>query len=174
MWHDLAVGDIAADMKLISSRMTRVHKVVFPAMWFGFLSLFFVLMITGQPGDSGRQPPPPVPFVIVPIVMAAFGFFFFRKLLWDLADEVFDGGDHLIVERSGVQARIELSNVQNVAWTTMVSPERVTLTLRQPTSLGREVVFSPPIRLSPFAVFSRSPIVDDLIERVEAARGFAR
>lgn len=43
----------------------------------------------------------------------------------------------------------------------------VTLTLRQPGILGKEISFSPPRR---FPGSSRSPIIDELIERVDRAR----
>jgi hypothetical protein len=155
-------------MKLISSRMTFLHKVLFPTLWFGFLALFLALALVGGPRDSAQRPP--LPFVLVPVAMAAFGFFLFRKLLWDLADKVFDCGDHLVVEKSRRRERIELSNIQNVGWTTMINPQRVTLMLRVPNSLGREIVFNPPIRLNPFSVFSRSPIIDDLVARIDSAR----
>jgi hypothetical protein len=102
--------------------------------------------------------------------MGIFGFFLLRKLVWDLADEVYDCGDYLLAKKSGVQERIELSKVLNVSWSMMSSPERVTLTLREPSALGREITFIPPLRLNPF---SRSPIVDDLIQRIDAERAAA-
>jgi hypothetical protein len=49
----------------------------------------------------------------------------------------------------------------------MINPPRVTLTLRQPSIFGTEVSFSAPVRFIPFA---KSPLVEDLIRRVDAAR----
>jgi hypothetical protein len=55
-----------------------------------------------------------------------------------------------------------------VSYTQLVNPPRITLTLRQPGRFGREVSFSPPRRF--FSPFVRNPLIDELIERVEAAR----
>jgi hypothetical protein len=49
----------------------------------------------------------------------------------------------------------------------MMNPPQVTLSLRQPTSFGDKVTFCAPTRLVPFAT---SPVIDDLIKRVDAAR----
>jgi hypothetical protein len=151
-------------MRLISSRMTFVNKRVFPVFWFGFLAFFECISLLAVV-RSARGPPAPV--LLIPIGMGIFGFFLFRKLVWDLADEVYDCGDHLLAKRSGLQERIELSKVINVSWSTMSNPERVTLTLRDPVAFGREITFTPPLRLNPF---SRSPIVDDLIDRIDVQR----
>jgi hypothetical protein len=35
-------------------------------------------------------------FVVMPIFMAAFGFFIMKKLVWDLIDEVYDEGATLL------------------------------------------------------------------------------
>jgi hypothetical protein len=142
-----------------------VNKRVFPAFWFGFLAVFECVALFGVV-RSAKAPPAQV-LLLIPIGMGIFGFFLLRKLVWDLADEVYDCGDYLLAKKSGVQERIELSKVINVSWSTMSSPERITLTLREPSTLGREITFIPPVRLNPF---SRSPIVDDLIQRIDAQR----
>jgi len=46
----------------------------------------------------------------------------------------------------------------------------VTLSLRNPTQFGDRVTFCAPVRLSPLAVFSPNPAIDELIQRVDAAR----
>jgi hypothetical protein len=40
--------------------------------------------------------------------------------------------------------------------------------LRRPTIFGDQITFSAPVRLVPF---STSPVINDLIERVDRARG---
>ena len=124
-------------MTLISSRMTFVSKRVFPAVWFGFLALFVIAALAGSRGRD-FQPA----FLIMPVLMAVIGFVIMKKLL-------------------------PLSNIMNVSYMMLSNPPRVTLTLRNPGLLGKEITFSPPVRWIPFA---RSPIVDQLIERIDAAR----
>ncbi len=150
-------------MRRISSRMTFFYKRLFPAFWFGFLALFIAATVV-----FGRhQAAPPAPFFIIPVIMAIVGFFIMKKLVFDLVDEVLDDGDALLVRNRGQEARIALSDIKNVNYSIYVNPPRVTLLLRRHTVFGDEVSFGAPIRFIPFAT---SPIIDDLIERVDAAR----
>jgi hypothetical protein len=103
----------------------------------------------------------------MPAFMAVLGYFMMKKFVFDLADEVLDAGDALIVRFGGEQQRIPLSEIINVSYSYMQNPNRVTLTLRTPCQFGKEVSFSPPARFLPFA---KSPIVAELIERIDAAR----
>src|SRR5665213_492772 len=150
-------------MQRISSRSTFLYKRIFPLFWFGFLVLFIILPMFGKRPEGGF----PVMFFVTPVVMAGFGYFLLRKLIFDLADEVSDAGDSLIVRFGSEQERVPLSEIMNVSYTYMTSPSRVTLTVRNPGRFGKEISFCPPQRLLPFA---KSPIVTNLIERIDAAR----
>jgi hypothetical protein len=151
----------------ISSRNTTFMKRVFPVFWFGFLALWTVLAVTG-----GRQAAHaiPLPVFIIPAVMAGFGYLLMRRLVFDLADEVYDEGSALRVRRGDAEERIPLSNIINVSYAGLTNPPRVTLTLRQAGLLGRQVTFSPVQRLFGPLLRTSNPIVDDLIERADAAR----
>src|ERR1039458_5176246 len=88
---------------------------------------------------SGRTHAAPIPFLVAPVVMAVFGYALF-------------GNSFLIWPmRCG---------------TTATNPERVTLALREPGRFGKEITFSPARR---FLAFARSPVINELIERVDAA-----
>lgn len=108
-----------------------------------------------------------IPFLAAPLVMAVFGYVLFRKLVFDLVDEVWDDQDALVVKNADIEERIALKNIINVGFSTMTNPERVTLALREPSRFGKEITFSPPRR---FFAFARSPIINELIERVDQAR----
>jgi hypothetical protein len=149
-------------MQRISSRNTFFTKRVFPVIWFGFLAFFVATTLLSRPARGL-----PVIVFVMPAFMAVFGYFLMKKLVFDLADEVLDAGDALVVRFGSEQERIPLSEIINVSYTYMVNPNRVTLTLRTPGQFGKEVSFSPPARFVPFA---KSPIIYDLIERVDAAR----
>jgi hypothetical protein len=150
-------------MRRISSRNTFFTKRIFPLVWFGFLAFIVISPLLGKKPKGGLS----VGFLIIPICMAAFGYFLMKKLVFDLADEVFDDGDALVVRFGSEQERIPLSEIMNVSYSYLVNPPRVTLTLRTPSRFGKEVTFSPPQRFLPFA---KSPIIADLIERADAAR----
>ena len=99
-------------------------------------------MLRQQPAVSAL----PIPFLMVPVLMAVIGYVLFRKLLFDLVDEVWDHQDALIVKNAGVEERVSLENIINIGFSTMTNPERVTLTLRDAGRLGKEITFSPPRR----------------------------
>ena len=155
-------------MKVISSRQTFFIKKIFPAIWLGFLGVFPVISMTT--GASRNVPLQELlPFLVMPVIMVIFGIVLFRKLVWDLADEVSDGGDFLLVRKAGIEERIRLADVMNVSMGISSRPPRLSLRLRKPGKLGDEVVFVPAreFTLNPFA---RNMIAEDLIRRVDAAR----
>ena len=153
-------------MDIISSGQTFFLKKVVPLFWFGFLVLFFVI---GMMGNAWKDPM----FFIGPIFMVVIGFVVMRMLIWNLADEVRDGGDYLLVRRGGKEERLPLSNVMNVGMSQFSNPRRLTLRLRKPGVLGDEVVFIPKsgFQLNPFA---RNKVAEDLIVRVDRLRNQAR
>jgi hypothetical protein len=151
-------------MKRISSKWTFFYKRVFPVWWFGFI-VFFALSAILLRGSGSWAPLFPV--LIAAMGMAIFGYVLFRTLLFDLVDEVWDDNDALVVKNAGVEERVTLKNVVNVGFSTMITPERITLTLREPCRLGKEFTFMPPARLWPFG---RNRIVGELIERIDRAR----
>jgi len=153
-----------SSMVRISSRMTFFSKRVFPILWFGFLAIFSAATLAAS--ASPRRPP--VWFLIPPVVLAVFGYFPMKVLVFDLADEVWDAGNELVVKNKGHEVRVQLSDVKNVSYTVLTNPQRVTLTLRQPTVFGSEITFAPPRVWIPFA---KHPLVEDLIERIDVARG---
>jgi hypothetical protein len=152
-------------MRRLSSKTTFFNKRVFPVIWFGFVALF---VIAGLAASVQKRESPPLEFVIVPILMAVFGYVIMKQLVLDLMDEVWDAGDALLVMNNKQEDRILLSNIVNVSYVTSMNPPRITLTLRQPCRFGKEITFSPPVGM--FAFFSKSPIVTELIERIDATR----
>jgi hypothetical protein len=154
-------------MTRISSKSTAFHKRGLPVLWFGVVVLG--VAVSFWAGALQRQPL----LILPPAVLAVVGFVVMRKLVWDLVDEVFDGGDFLLVRNAGKEERVALSNIMNVSASTVTNPPRVTLRLSTPGRFGNEIVFSPikPISLNPFA---RNKIAEDLIVRVDQARRGSR
>lgn len=150
-------------MQRISSRGTFLGKRIFPLLWFGMWAFFMIAPLLGRRPQGGLS----AGFFIGPVIMASIGYYVMKKLVFDLADELSDAGDSLIVRFGSEQERIPLSEIINVSYSYMTSPARVTLTLRTPCRFGKEVTFSPPQRFLPFA---KSPIVADLIDRIDIAR----
>lgn len=148
-------------MKRISRR-TLYLKRLLPAAMIAIACLPIVLIYL----ETGRfQPETILPAAFVVLILAII----YPLLIRDLADEVYDGGDYLLVKRGRIEDRIALSDVMNVNSSMMVNPPRITLRLAKPSKFGDEVVFSPlrPPSLNPFA---RNAIADDLVVRVDTAR----
>ena len=150
-------------MRRISSRSTFFMKRVFPLIWFGFL-IFFV----AGPLASGRASFPPV-FFIAPLVMVIIGYIVLKKLVWNLADEVTDLGDSLLVRRGAEEERVPISRILNVSVSAHSNPQRITLRLARPGKFGDEIAFAPVTRFS-LNPFAKSEIFEDLIVRVDRAR----
>lgn len=149
-------------MKRISSKQTFYLKRILPVFLLAvaFAPVLLMYVQTGKffPGAAA-------PAVLIVIILAVI----YPKLVWGLADEVYDGGDYLLVKRGRIEDRIAFSDIMNVNSSVMVNPPRITLRLARPSKLGDEVAFSPvrPMTLNPFA---RNAIAEDLIVRADAAR----
>lgn len=155
-----------AGMRLISSRWTFFYKRVFPLLWWSFPAFAVLRWFLSLRSSSPFHPI----FLLIPIGMAVLFHFLLRALVFDLADEVVDTGDALIVRKAGEEARIALADIVNVDSTTLVNPPRITLTLRTPCRFGRKVAFLPPPHRRLWAPFAPNPIAEELVERVDHAR----
>jgi len=151
-------------MERISSNWTFFYKRVFPVFWFGFLLLF--LMVSLFVFRRSAQFPAVV-FIVGPIAMIVFGFFLMKKFVFDLVDEVWDDGDSLVVINRGEEQRIALADIKNVSYTPVMNPPRAVLSLRRTTVFGDQIAFCAPVRFVPF---SSSPVIADLIDRIDDAR----
>jgi hypothetical protein len=159
-------------MRRISSSLTFFYKRVFPTIWFGFLALFVVMSSVAtyakaRQGDAASM----LPFLAMPAVMAIFGFLLFRKLIFDLVDEVWLDGDDLLIKNRGEEIHIALREVMNINASTMMNPRRITLMLRTESNMGREISFMPAISSRSFYLgFKPDPIAAELIEHLDALR----
>lgn len=97
-------------MRQISSRGIFFQKVIFPVIWFGFLGFFAVIVLLTH-SEGG----PPLTALLVPLAMGIFGIVFMKKFIWDLADQVLDDGDALIVRFGKDEERLPLPEIINVS-----------------------------------------------------------
>jgi len=148
---------------VISSSLTRVHKQLVPVIWLVVLAL----VLSGA--IASREAAAIVTTVGCAGVMSAIGFVLMKKLVWDMADEVEDHGDYLVVRKGDEEERIALTNIRKVRETKLVNPPRVTLSLVSPGRFGTDIVFTPAMkfRLNPLA---KHPLVNDLNARADLAR----
>jgi hypothetical protein len=145
---------------LESSWQTMWFKWGFPIV---FLSIFLSVFLFSKRSDIGL-----IDYLFPLFFFAVFAciYWFF---IWDLADEVLDAGEHILVTRRGLQERIALTDILNVEISRFSNPVRLSLRLRKKGKLDDQVAFIPkwPFTLNPFA---RNPIAEDLIKRVDQAK----
>ena len=154
-------------MTKLSSDLTFFNKKVFPLLYLGFLAVFLAAGVAG--GAVSKAGPI---FLLGPAVALVIGFGVMKKLIWDLVDEVYDGGEFLLIKNKGREHQLSLADVMNVSGSLYTNPPRITLRITNAGGagpLGSEVTFSPkrPFSLNPFA---RNAIFEDLIVRVDRAR----
>jgi len=133
--------------------MTFFYKRVFPVIWFGFLLLLFAFGLFSTSPD--------ILFLIVLLLMAVFGYWFMKKVMFNLADGVLDAGDALVVRSGGQEERIALSDIKNVNYSPYMYPP-VTLSVRRRTVFGDTITFCAPVSMMPLW---SSPVILDLIDR---------
>ena len=150
-------------MKRLSSFKTVVSKRIFPVLWFGIFALVSIGAVVD--GKLSTQPL----FFVGPVLAVAIGYLFWRTLASDLADDVLDFGDHLVVKRGSTKDRIDLSNIMKVDASSNTSPERMTLHLVKPSRFGAFVSFNPVAgkHLNPF---TKNSLAEDLMLRAQDAR----
>ncbi len=150
-------------MNRISSKFTFFHKKLFPLLWFGFLAFFIIGALKNRVYEKAP------PALLIPCFMIIFGFLLMKKLVWDLADEVYDCGEFLLIKKGDKEENVALTNIMNVSVSMNMNPQRITLRLAQPGQLGAEIAFSPAttFTINPFA---KNQIAEDLIIRVDKAR----
>lgn len=157
-------------MQRLSSRSTFFYKRVFPVFWFGFIAMTLIAMWVPRRA-TGHGPDVLMMSLVPPLFMVVIGYFLFKRLIFDLVDEVWLDGDHLLVKNSGDQVKVMLDNVMNVSASTMTNPPRISLTLRTESSrLGKIVSFMPAGPGGFFALLRPNPVAQQLIECVDAAR----
>ena len=151
-------------MKKISSSSIYLYKRIFPIFWFGFLGFFvFVSLLAGDNGNG-----PGAVFVVIPLFMAAFGYFIMKNLIFDLIDEVYDEGNSLLFKSGEREVRVDFREIKNVSYCPFMSPPRVIISVRHETEFGKELSFSP---LSAMNFFRRNKEIEELIDRIDKLRG---
>ncbi len=123
---------------LTSTNVTFFYKRIFPILWYGMLAALFLAGFFKVLNAGGTSS---LPFLAVPLFMALISYRFLKKLTMNLADEVFDAGDALLVRRGSREERIALADIKNVNYIPYMSPPQITLTLRRPSEFGDTIAF---------------------------------
>jgi hypothetical protein len=147
----------------LSSRWTWTTKKITPLMIFiGIPSLLFMPKDDDFGGVKGYL------MLALLFVVAAVGWWFFVA---DLADEVEDHGDWLLVRRGDVEEKVLLTDIMLVKDSGRGDSPRIVLRLLKPGRFGRQVAFMPRRDVGwSFNPFAKTEVGEDLTERVRQAR----
>jgi hypothetical protein len=149
-------------MKEISSGQTFFLKKIFPFIWYGVLIAVAVAALATGSWKAEPQA------VLAPVLMMLVGYFVMPLGIRDLADQVLDDGSFLLVRKGRVKQRIALEEIEDVHVTRTDNPARLTLKLRVPGKLGKQVVFIPKgVVLMPFC---KHPLGAELSARIKRVR----
>ena len=124
-------------MRRISTFSSRFTKRYLP--WLALLGISLAVGINvARTGISSN-----VEGIALVVVAALFIGLYRWSLGSELADEVFDLGEHLLIRRGATKIRVPLSSIEKVDGTALVNPEVVTLYLSHRTELGKLISFIP-------------------------------
>jgi hypothetical protein len=155
-------------MQRLSSRSTFFHKRVFPVLWFGPFVVAVVFLV--YEAVASRQYGL-FAAAILPLGFILLGIRGFKHFVFDLVDEVWLDGDHLLVRLGGRRSVIELSNVSDVETKMIQNPSRVKLTLRAPCSpFGDCISFVPVAAFGLWGVVGGDTVADEFMRRLGAPR----
>ena len=146
-------------MKKISGNIFLIKKIA-PTIWLGGVFAVFVLGL--WPGVKINSP---IGFFLFVPGMFIAGIFIFRKYAWALCDEVYDLGDALLFRKGRKEQTVNFADILNVNFAG--SPGNVEIQARHEGEIGKLLSFNLPFRTN---FFSRDPLIDDLIARIDHAR----
>ena len=145
---------------------TLFYKKVLPVVWVVFAVAMLAITVRRLASGADDQSP----LELVPLtVVAGIAFLWTRLVGSGLADEVFDGGDHLVVRVGAAEERVALGEIDEIKESRLMKqPPRIELVLRHPGRFGRVIAFVPTgYSMLPL---TKSPLFYELKQRISAAR----
>jgi hypothetical protein len=152
-------------MQVISFRNTKLFK---RGVWLSAAALIaFVAAPSAVDGELWRNPLPTA--IALGVLCAALVYFFWRTQVHRLADEVWDCQDALKVSRGRLEETIPLANISSAEVISRGGFHRISVHLRAPSKLGRNLDFLPQASLwSNLPAIKRAAL--DLTERAALYR----
>lgn len=136
------------------------YKKIVPVLW--LLGCVYVVADAVRSGESPL-------FIAGTVVVLTLGFAATRQTTGDLADEVLDGGDHLVVRFGERREPLPLRNVGLVKKSRLA--RRIELVLIEPGAFGPVIAFMP---RGSFGTAVMNNVVEDLERRARIASDASR
>jgi hypothetical protein len=133
-----APTEFTAAMRKLSSESTTVAAKTFPILPGAVL----VLMLCAATYDCFfRGGTPIAPLVVLAALVTCV--WLTRTFVWTLMDEVFDGGDCLVVKRGSVEDKLYFVDIQDAIDRSFSRPPKLVLQLRCKSKFGWSIAFVP-------------------------------
>jgi hypothetical protein len=146
-------------MNKISSDGIRAAAIVSGILGLTLLAILMIVLVAS--GRAAKQP-----LLMSLLVFLALGIWLsMKKTVWNVVEEVLDGGDFLLLKKGNIEERVALSNISKVSAAVFWRPQKVTLSLLTPCKFGSEVSFIPN-RQFRLLQGMESPLVDELRARL--------
>jgi hypothetical protein len=126
-------------MQLLSFKNTHLFK---RGIWLSAAALIACVAVPFVLDAGLRRNPFPNLFGMCALCVL-LAYFIWNARIHRLVDEVLDHGDHLKVRRGRTEEMIRFSNIAAADVSISVGMHRITLRLREPTKLGRQIEFLP-------------------------------
>ncbi|HTE40679.1 MAG TPA: hypothetical protein VK629_07610 [Steroidobacteraceae bacterium] len=151
-------------MTKISADHMEFNKAFAPVSFLGLSAILAVVVSTKTPLTQGQWI-----LMLLPILVAGVGMFITKQFVWQLMDEMYDCGDHLLAKRGSEQRVIPLAHILSVSKS---KGRYIELLLTSTGTFGRQVTFAARRTSADRVIhpFGRSPIYKDLVDRVAAAK----
>jgi hypothetical protein len=156
-------------VQLISFKQTTLLKRGF---WLSAAALIAFVMLPSVIDGSLWQNPLPTVMALC-VLVAFFGYFVWKLPIHRLADSVVDCHDHLVARRRWTQESIPLASVAAAQVSTGLGVHRITIRLRVPSRLGREIEFLPQASLWS-SLSGVQQVASDLRDRANRANAAAK
>jgi len=142
----------------ISSATTSFHKKVVPILGLVSLLLWLTAIFASAASRSLRV----LSLGLAPVA-GCVGYTFWKFLVRDLADEVHDAHEFLVVRKDGNEQHVPLADIESVRSSRVAKLPRISLKLTGASAkgtLGEEVEFSP----------ANAEVAQELTARADRAR----
>lgn len=151
------------ETRRLSSRCTWWYKRGIPYTFFGFAALWTVATLTAMFVAATLEPC----LLVAPILIAAVAFVMMKAMGHSVVDGVWDDHTHLVVRDRGKEVRVPLASVERVHCSQCLSPQRITLALREWSDLGNPIAFIP---RGAWVYWAQHPLAAELRRRAAQAR----
>lgn len=145
-------------MKTLSSSLTFFYKYIFITVWSGGFGLGTLAMLKSP--DSSL---PKYQFLTAWIVGTIFIYVITGRI-----KKVQTDGHKLLITNYFKKVEVDVGEVISVSGSVLVNPELVWFKLKQPTEIGKTVIFMPPARFS--LGFTKHPMVKEIQDLIDNHR----